>query len=138
MFSTSDGDFEDFFCFLSWRLLLLTDDVSESDISLRVRLSLRKIVRLSLRKMGVSFLVNGVDCVADGPAISSWVGGAAIGTGGLKWCICVRSGLFTKASSCLGLRLGNHILRARQRYLKSICENVLMRLHSRPFVFCCV
>ena len=58
-----DEDFGDFFGFLSWRLLLLTDDESDSDVSRTV------IVRFSLRNMGVDCLVDGVNCVADGPAI---------------------------------------------------------------------
>ena len=100
IFSTMDGEFENFFCFLSWRLLFLTDEVSESDVLLTV------MVRLSLRNMGVSCLDDGFDCIADGPAVSDWVGGAAIGTCGPKCSICVKSGLFAKASSCLGLRFG--------------------------------
>ena len=95
MFSTIDGDFEEFFCFLSWRLLLLTDDASESDVSLAV------IVRFSIRNIGVSCLVDRVYCSADSPAVSGWVGGAEIGVGGLKCSICVKSGQFTNASLCL-------------------------------------
>ena len=59
-----DDKFGDFFYFLSWRLLHLTDDESDSDVSLTV------IVRFSLRNMGVNCLVDGVNCDADGPAIS--------------------------------------------------------------------
>ena len=112
MFSSIDGNFEDF-CVMSWRFLFLTDAISESDVSLTV------IVRSSLRNMDVSYLVNWVDCIADGPAVSGCVGGAAIGTGGPERNICVKSGLFTNASSSLGLRFGICILKPRATLLEA-------------------
>ena len=59
-----------------------------------------------------SCLVDGLDCSADGAAVSGWVGGAAFGTDGLKCSICVKFGLFTKASSCVGFCFGIRIFRA--------------------------
>ena len=76
--STTDCEFGVFFCFLRWPLFLLTDDLSDTEVSLF------SIVRFSLRKMGVSFLVDGVDCDTDVPAAPGWVGGAAIGIVRLK------------------------------------------------------
>ena len=69
-------------------------------------------MRFSFRKRGVICRADGVDCDADGLATSGCVGGATIGTGGLKCSICVRSGRFGNASSCLGLRFGIRIFNA--------------------------
>ena len=55
IFSKLDDDIGDFLCFWSWLLLLLTDDESDSDVSLTV------IVRFSLRNKGVNYLVDGVN-----------------------------------------------------------------------------
>ena len=96
IFSTTGIDFEIFFCFLIWRLLLLIEDVSESEVSLTA------IVCFSLRNVGVNCLADGIDCGADGPVVSVWIGGAEIGNGGLKCGTCVKPGLFMNASSCLG------------------------------------
>ena len=93
-------------------MLLLTDEVSESDASLIV------MVRLSLRNIRVCCLVDGVDCVADGPTVSGRLGDAAIGTSGLKCNICVKCGLFANASSCLGLSFRIRTLRARATLLE--------------------
>ena len=71
-----------FSVFFSNRLLLLSDDVSESDVMLTV------ILRFSLRIIGVSCF-DETTCGADGQAVIVWVGGAASGTGGLKWRIWV-------------------------------------------------
>ena len=112
IFSTTDCDFNVFFCFLWWRLLLLIEYVSESEVLLNA------IVRFSLRKIGVIYLADGVDCSADGLVVSGWVGGAAIGTSRLKCSICVKSGLFMNASSCRGLRFGICIFNARATLLE--------------------
>ena len=69
------------------------------------------MVRFYFRKMGVV-------CVIDGPAIAGCVGGAAIGTGGLKCRVCFRSGQFWIASSCLGLRSCVLIFKARATLLE--------------------
>ena len=106
------------FLLFSKRFLLLIDNVSESDVSLNV------IFRFSLRKMGVSCL-GVIDCVANGPAWIGCVGGAASVIGGLKWRICVKSGLLTKALSCFGLHLGMRFLSARATLLE-------VDIHDRP------
>ena len=93
-------------------MLLLIEDVSKSEVSLTA------IVRFSLRKVGVNCLADGIDCGADGPVVSVWIGGAEIGTGGLKCSICVKPGLFMKASSCLGLRFGILTVKARATLLE--------------------
>ena len=119
MFSTTDLEAGAFFCFISWLLILLTDDVSDSEVSFT------SIIRFSLRKMGVSCLANKVDCHTDGPAVSGWVGGAAIGTGGLKCCIWVKSGLYLNTSSCFGFCFGIRFLKTRATLLE-------VEIHERP------
>ena len=108
IFSTNDCD--DFFC-LRVLLLFLTDDVSESDVSLIVSCRL-----LVLRKIGVGICVV-VVCTADGPASFGLGGRGAIATDGLKFNICVWSGLLMKASSCFGFRFGILIFRKRATLL---------------------
>ena len=85
--------------------------MSESDVSLN------EIFRFSLRRIGVSCF-DGATCGADGPVVIGWVGGAASGTGGLKWRTRVKSDQLIKASLCFGLRLGIRILSARATLLE--------------------
>ena len=119
MLSTTDCEFEIFFCFFSWRLLLLTDEVFESEVPLT------SILQFSLRKMGVSCLDDGVDCDTVGSAVSGWLGGASIGIGGLKCNICVKSGQFVNASSCFVFQFGISIFSARATLLD-------VEIHERP------
>ena len=92
---TVDCGWEFFFCFLSWRLIPMTKEVSESDMLLTFFTFLqRRILRFSFRKIGDNCRAEGVDCDADVPATLGCVGGAAIGSGGLKCNICVKSGRF--------------------------------------------
>ena len=65
IFYLMGDDFGDFFCFLSWHLLLLTDNESDSDVSLFV------ILRFSLLNMVVICLVDRLNCGLDAPAMSS-------------------------------------------------------------------
>ena len=108
IFSTNDCD--DLFC-LRVLLLFLTEDISESDISLIVSCRL-----LVFRKIGVD-ICGVVFCTADGPASFGLGVGGAIGADGLKGYIWVRSGLLMKASSCLGLRVAILIFRERATLL---------------------
>ena len=119
MFSTTDCEVDVFFCFSSWRLLLLTDDVSDSEVSLT------SMVRFALRRMGVGVLIDVVDFDADGPALSVWLGGGAIETGGLKCSIWVKPCLFTNALSGFVVRFGICIFNARATMLE-------LEIHERP------
>ena len=73
-------DVVDFFCFFKVLLLLRTDDVSESDVSLNV---ICLFPLRSLRNIGVG-CCGEATCDADGPDVLGLFGGAASGTGGLK------------------------------------------------------
>ena len=92
----------DFFCFFKVLLLLRTDDVSQSVVSLTVIciFPLRSFPNIGVGCCGEA------TCDADGPAVLWLFGGDASGTGGLKRRICVKPGRFVEAWSCFGFRFG--------------------------------
>ena len=91
-------------------LLFLTEDVSESDVSLIVTCRL-----LVFRKIGVGICGEAI-CTAEGAASFGLGGGGAIWAGGLKCNIWVGSGLLVKASSSLDCATGFSFLEIVPHY----------------------